>query len=78
MSPQLRQLEEQALCLPAEDREMLAGTLLQSLEQAPLTEIDQTWIEEAERRYQSWRAGARQAIPGEQFLSDVRRELGWH
>ena len=56
MSPRLQQIEEQALRLPPEERESLAGVLVQSLEAAPTSEVDAAWIEEAERRYEQWHA----------------------
>ncbi len=77
MSPRFRQIEEEALRLPPEDRESLAGVLVQSLEDAPTSEVDAAWIEEAERRYEKWRAGKTEGIPSPQFFPDIRRELGW-
>jgi putative addiction module component (TIGR02574 family) len=77
MSDQLKQIEEQALLLPAEDRKMLANRLLDSLDDAPLTDIDEAWIEEAEIRYQRLKAGITQGIPQEKIFADIRRELGW-
>ncbi len=77
MSPRFRQIEEEALRLPPEDRGSLAGVLVQSLEDAPTSEVDAAWIEEAERRYEKWRAGKTEGIPGPQFFPDIRRELGW-
>ena len=77
MSPRLQRIEEQALRLSPEDRESLAGVLVQSLEDAPTSEVDAAWIEEAEQRYEKWRAGKTEGIPGGQFFSDIRRELGW-
>jgi putative addiction module component (TIGR02574 family) len=73
----LRALDSQALRLPPDDRERLAGAPLHSLDGAPLNEIDQAWIAEAERRYEDWRAGKSELLPGENLLSDLRRELGW-
>ena len=77
MSEQLKQVEEQALLLPAEDREMLANRLLHSLDDAPLTDVDEAWIEEAEKRYQRFTAGLSKGIPGDKIFADIRRELGW-
>jgi putative addiction module component (TIGR02574 family) len=77
MSPRFRQIEEEALRLSPEDRESLAGVLVQSLEDAPMSEVDAAWIEEAERRYEKWRAGKTEGISGPQFFPDIRRELGW-
>ena len=63
MSPRLQRIEEEALRLPPEERESLAGVLVQSLEDAPTSEVDAAWIEEAERRYEQWRAGKTKGIP---------------
>jgi putative addiction module component (TIGR02574 family) len=77
MAKPIQEIEAQALLLPPEDRETLAGALLHSLQDAPLSEIDEAWIAEAERRYQEWRAGKTELISGDQFFPDLRRELGW-
>ena len=77
MSPRLQQIEAEALRLPPEERESLAGVLVQSLEDASVNEIDAAWIEEAERRFQKWRAGKTDGIPSEKFFSEIRRDLGW-
>ena len=50
----LQQIEEQALSLPPTDRELLAQRLLHSLDNAPLSDIDEAWIEEAEKRYNDY------------------------
>jgi putative addiction module component (TIGR02574 family) len=76
MAKLLEEIQAEALRLSAEDRETLAGALLQSLDDAPLGEIDEAWISEAERRYEEWRTGKTSAIAGETFFSDLRRELG--
>jgi putative addiction module component (TIGR02574 family) len=77
MAGLLDEIKSQALRLPPEDRETLAGALLHSLQEAPLSEIDEAWIAEAERRYQDWRSGKSQLLSGEHLVPDVRRELGW-
>ena len=77
MSPQFKEIETQALLLPPEDREILVQVLVSSLEDIPLTEIDKAWIEEAEKRYQNFKMGKTQGIPGQQIFDDIRRELGW-
>jgi putative addiction module component (TIGR02574 family) len=77
MATLLEEIKAQALRLPPDDREMLAGALLHSLDDAPLNDIDAAWIAEAERRYEDCRSGKSQLIPGEHLIDDVRRELGW-
>ena len=77
MSTRLQQIEAEALRLPPEERESLAGVLVQSLEDAAVNEIDAAWIEEAEQRFQKWRAGKVDGIPSEKFFPEIRRDLGW-
>jgi hypothetical protein len=40
-----------------------------------MPEIDEAWVEEAERRYAAWRAGQTEAIESRQALMEVREEL---
>jgi len=73
----LTQLETEALALPQEERERLAGNLIRSLENVALSKIDEALIEVAERRYAAHKAGERQGIPHDRTFSDIRAELGW-
>jgi putative addiction module component (TIGR02574 family) len=77
MSNSLEQLEQDALALSPEEREMLAERLLRSTDGAELTEIDSAWAREADRRYEDYLTGKVQGIPGDQIFSQIRRELGW-
>lgn len=77
MAPVLKQIERQALSLSPEDREILAARLWHSLDDEPITEIDQAWIEEAERRFQDFKDGKTKGIPGGIVFDQIRQELGW-
>jgi len=77
MRANLKEVEEQALRLSPRDREILAETILHSLEGESITEIDEAWVAEAEKRYQSYKKGKVQGIPGKQLFSEIRQELGW-
>jgi len=65
------------MTLPADERERLAGDLIQSLAGESLNEIDAAWVEEADRRYQAWQRGDTEGIPGVEVFEQIRRELGW-
>jgi len=52
MAIDLEQMTQDALSLPADARTILAERLLQSLDDGMLSDIDEAWIDEAERRYQ--------------------------
>ena len=73
----LAEIEGKALTLSAEERERLAGTLLHSLANEALSEIDDAWLDVAEDRYTAYKAGKRQGIPGDRVFKEIREELGW-
>ncbi|HEX8431177.1 MAG TPA: addiction module protein [Longimicrobium sp.] len=74
-----KQLEVEALNLPAEQRAELAQRLFASVEDEDATnsssEIDPAWVEEAERRYQRYRAGEAQPVPVPDAIARVRDRL---
>lgn len=61
------ELLEQALKLNPAERFELVDQVLHSLDQ-PDPEIDRLWIEEAERRLASYRAGKAKGIPAEEIF----------
>ena len=63
----LEEIQAEALRLPPEDREILAGALLHSLDEERPGEIDEAWIAEAERRYERWIAGKTEGSPASIF-----------
>jgi putative addiction module component (TIGR02574 family) len=71
------EIEREAMQLTVAERERLANQLLQSLVEAPLNEVDQAWVEEAERRFQDFTSGRTQGVSGDQIFSQIREELGW-
>jgi len=75
MTALLQKIEQEAKALSREDRERLVSDLVAGLEDAPLSEIDQAWIEEAERRYHAWKAGRTEGVPAEQAISEMRGKL---
>ncbi|HKY09024.1 MAG TPA: addiction module protein [Candidatus Binatia bacterium] len=75
MRTTLEQLAEQAMTLPAESRARLADLLVESLDAAELSRIDQIWATEAKRRRDEVRTGQVQTIPGEDGLRKVRQTV---
>ncbi|MFQ5900318.1 MAG: addiction module protein [Thermodesulfobacteriota bacterium] len=59
MSLTLNRIEKESLQLPLEDRAILAEHLLESLDLESDKDVnsEKEWIEEAEKRYQAYRAG---------------------
>ena len=62
-----KELIDEALSLPVEERALLADTLLRSLN-APEMSMDSQWAEVAKRRLQELRSGAVEPIPGDGII----------
>jgi len=75
MMPETRRIFEQAMALPAREREYLAEMLLVSVDPADQKEIEAAWAEEIERRLRDYESGKVQAIPWEQVMDELKRKL---
>lgn len=75
MAVLLEKIEREAKELPREERERLVADLIAGLEDAPLSEIDQAWIEEAERRYDDLTSGRVKGIPAQEAIDGIRRAV---
>ena len=65
-----KELIDEAVSLPVEERALVADTLLRSLNQTE-TEIDKKWIEVAHQRLNELRSGKVKAVPGEQVFENI-------
>ena len=72
----VEQLAEQALALPGDARALLADRLVESLDAAATTRIDQLWVGVAKRRRDEVRQGKAKTVPGDEALARVRRAVG--
>ena len=77
MAPELEKIQQQALLLSPADRETLAERLVRSLGGEPANEVDEAWIQEAERRYQDHKSGKTPGIPADRVFTEIRQELKW-
>ncbi len=69
------ELKREALQLDPSTRASLARDLLESLDELTETEIEQLWLEEAERRHQQIVSGAVETVSMEEALSKARDAL---
>ena len=80
MSLTVHELEAEARHLTAAERAELAQRLFASLEdEEPIgseAEVEQAWLEEADRRYARYLAGETQSVPAADALARVRARLG--
>jgi putative addiction module component (TIGR02574 family) len=72
MNDQVVELAERGKALAPEDRSRLVDMLLESLHEAPLSEVEAAWDEEVERRLAAYDGGEVQAIDGEEVLAKAR------
>jgi hypothetical protein len=75
MPAALEKIEREALSLSPRLREALAGKLLHSIQDLPLNEIDEAWIEEAERRFRNYMHGKTRPIPAARVFKTIRRKM---
>ena len=68
----LTELEDEALRLDPRSRARLAERLLGSLDDLAEAEIEELWLDEAERREREWDAGEVEGIPADQVLHELR------
>ena len=72
MSASLKQIEEQARALNAEERAKLAESMLESLH-SPLADINAAWAQEIEQRVAAFDRGEIPAYPAEDVFAEARR-----
>ena len=66
-------LLEDVLALPTDLRNTLIEKLIESLNLPPKKEIENAWIEEADRRAEEIESGKVQPIPGEEVFKTIRK-----
>ena len=77
MNISVKEITEQALTLPAREREKIASSLLQSTHNSELTEVDREWISVAEERFADLQSGKDIGIPESEFFAEVRKKVQW-
>lgn len=65
-----KDLINEAVSLPVEERALIVDSLLRSLNQ-PESEIDKKWAAVAKRRLTKIKTGAVEAVPGQEVFSKI-------
>lgn len=73
MFPVFREIEEQAKRLSPEERARLAESLLESLQQEGIVEIETAWEQEIQTRVAAYQRGEMELIDGETVLAELRQ-----
>ena len=69
-----KELIDEVVALPVEDRTLLVDSLLRSLNQ-PESDIDKEWASVANRRLIEMRSGKVQSVPGDEVFERVRNRF---
>ena len=75
MSRDIAKIDKEASGLPRQDRALLIERLLATLDQGEEIDAEEMWLDEAERRYQDYRAGRIGAKPAEQVFEEARKRM---
>ena len=71
MAKRLDQIESDAMQLSQRERALLAEHLLATLDLGCDQDVEELWLQEAEKRYQQYRAGIIASKPAEQVFKDA-------
>ena len=75
MARKLTQVERDAMLLSRQERALLVESLLATLDPGDEIDAEELWVQEAERRYQEYRAGRIASKPATQVLEDGKNIL---
>jgi len=75
MKENYQELEKQALALSFRQKAALARTLIEDLDSTEDGQIEDLWIEEAQRRYEAYLTGNLEAVPGQEAMQRARQRL---
>lgn len=75
MKPNQPTVEDQAAQLPHQARARLALRLIESLEPGRDEDVDELWLDEAERRLRDYDRGVTQARDADEAISAIERQL---
>ena len=75
MAQSLKELTEEALRLPADERVVLAESLLLTIDEEHDRLVDEAIVKELERRLQDFREGKVKGIPAKEAFRQIREKL---
>ena len=75
MSAIFDELESKARTLTPREKATLARILIEELDLSADANVDQLWIDEAQRRYEAFQKGELDALPGDEVMARVRSRL---
>lgn len=76
MTSESEKIEELAQDLPAKERARIALKLIESLDKGGDEDVDELWLDEAERRLSEYDAGNSEARPADEVFAEIEKKLG--
>jgi putative addiction module component (TIGR02574 family) len=76
MTSESRKIEKQAQDLPAKERARLALKLIESLDPGDDEDVEELWLDEAERRLADYEAGKTESRPADEVFAEIEKKLG--
>ena len=71
----VREIIEEAECLPVEERVMVIDSLLRTIN-PPLADVEGEWLDVARRRLTELRSGQVEAVPGNEVFARISGRFG--
>ena len=75
MARKLSEIETEVMQLSRQERAVLVEHLLTTLDVGEDVDAEELWLQEAERRYQEYRAGRLASKSAEQVFEDAKKKL---
>jgi putative addiction module component (TIGR02574 family) len=75
MARTFSEIENEAMQLSRQERAVLVERLLTTLDVGEDIDAEELWLQEAERRYQEYRAGRLASKPAAQVFEDAKKRL---
>ncbi|MGH8751262.1 MAG: addiction module protein [Burkholderiales bacterium] len=77
MSTSFKELEKKARALTSREKTTLARILIEDLDSSTDENVEQLWIEEAQRRYRAYKVGELIPRSGDEVMRKARQRLGY-
>jgi putative addiction module component (TIGR02574 family) len=75
MPKHFNDIEKDALALSERDRAMLVQHLLETLDKEADEDVEELWLNEAEKRYEEYKTGVIKAVSSDQAFAESRKRL---
>ena len=75
MSTQFEEIQRQVTNLSSNEKAVLARQLIEELDETTDPDVEQLWVVEAQRRYESYLNGEIEASTGDEVMNRARARL---